>query len=221
MGEVHQPDYLIGRRDGYVPPNHGGDIAWDDPKIAFVADVCRGKSVLDLGCVQHDPGYAASRTWLHKAVCEAAGTAKGLDLLKEGVDALNAAGYDVVHGDAQGFDLGAQYDVIVAGDLIEHLHDFGGFFKSCDGNLAKDGTLVICTGNPWHWHKWLRAFFQPVPVNAEHSCWLCPITLDQVAMRFGFRVDRVVYGSSRWKDKAAPFPSRVRHANWYSTLKRA
>jgi hypothetical protein len=55
-------------------------IDYADRKIAFVADRCRGKRVLDLGCVMHEPGAVHSRYFLHRAIQEVAASAVGLDL---------------------------------------------------------------------------------------------------------------------------------------------
>lgn len=214
-------DHLIGQRDHIVPETHGDEIAWSDSKIKFVTDRCRGKSVLDLGCVQHDARFAENKFWLHKAIHNVATDVLGLDLHREGVETLVAKGYDMVHGDAQDFDFDRTFEVIVAGDLIEHLSNFGGFLDSAARHMDANSQLIICTPNPWHWHKVIKAAMGPVPVNEEHTCWMCPQTLAQLAERSGLLVDHVEYGSMRLKDSFLPLPKRLRHASWYAALKRA
>lgn len=214
-------DYLIRRREHIIPRDDGNVIDWSDSKILFVTRQCKAKKVLDLGCVQHDPEFAKSKKWLHKAICAVASEVKALDLDAEGVAALKDMGYqNIVVGDAQDFDLQEKFDVIVAGDLIEHLHNVGGFLESCARHMEPESKLVICTPNPWHWHKWMRAFFRQPPVNEEHTLWMCPVTLSQVAVRFKLKVDSIEYGSQRAKDSFLPFPERVRHASFYAILSR-
>jgi len=216
-----ETDYLIRQREHIIPSNDGNVIDWNDSKIRFVTKECKAKKVLDLGCVQHDPEFAKSKKWLHKAICAVATEVKGLDLDSEGVAALKDKGYhDVRVGDAQHFDLMESFDVIVAGDLIEHLHNVGGFLESCAKHMTNDSKLLVCTPNPWHWHKWMRAFFRQPPVNEEHTLWMCPVTLSQVAARFGLKLVRIEYNSQRLKDLCLPIPDRVRHSSFYAVLKK-
>lgn len=210
--------HLIGVRDSITPESHGEEIAWDDQKIRYVTERVKDKNVLDLGCVQHDPRFAENKLWLHKAIRAVASDVIGLDLYQPGVDALTAKGYNIVHGDAQDFDFNQTYEVIVAGDLIEHLNNFGGFLESCAKHMTAESELIICTPNPWHWHKVVRAAYREVPVNEEHTCWMCPRTLAQLAARFNLKVVNVEYGSSRPRDSFLPLPKRLRHSSWNSTL---
>lgn len=212
-------DYLIRRRARVIPKDDGGAIDWNDSKIRFVTERCRGKKVLDLGCVQHDPRFAKSKTWLHKAIRSVAADVRGLDLDQQGVEELEKLGYDrILVGDAQDFELNETFDVIVAGDLIEHLHNVGGFLESCARHMTPESELLICTPNPWHWHKWVRAFYTQPPVNEEHTLWMCPITLSQVAARFNLQVVSIQYDSQRSKDSFLLLPQRVRHSSFYAKL---
>lgn len=64
-------------------------------------------------------------------MAEVSKTLEGLDLYEEGVEYLRQIGYHINVGNAENYDLGRQFDVIVSGDLIEHLGDLGGFLMSC------------------------------------------------------------------------------------------
>lgn len=214
-------DYLIEKRQDVTPGDDGNLIEWNDSKIRFITEKCRGKSVLDLGCVQHDPLFAQTKLWLHKAIKSVASDVVGLDLSESGILKLEEMGYEnLVVADAQDYYLGRKFDVIVAGDLIEHLHNVGGFLESCREHMGEKSKLLICTPNPWHWHKWARAFWRDVPVNEEHTMWLCPKTLDQVARRFRLSTVNLEYGSSRLKDSFLPLPRRVKHSTFYAVLEK-
>jgi len=210
--------HLIGTNSKNVPKSNQNEVDWDDPKISYVTNRCRGKTVLDLGCVQHDPAWENSKRWLHKAIKLVAKDVTGLDLYKPGVDTLVQKGYNIVHGNAEHFVFDKAFDVIVAGDLIEHLSNFGNFLESCVSHMSTESKLIICTPNPWHWHRVLRATFKDVPVNGEHTCWLCPTTLKQLAKRYNLRVQHFEYGSSRFRDKFLPLPKRLRHQSWQAEL---
>lgn len=196
-------------------------INFSDDKIAYVTKRCQDKTVLDLGCVQHTKNAYLSKNWLHKAIVKVAKVTKGLDLYSDGVKELQAQGYDVVHGDAQDFNIGVKYDVVVAGDLIEHLSNFDGFFNSISRHLSDDGVLVIATPNPWHWVRCVRsALGQRIMVNPEHTTWFCPDTLRLIGGRFGFEVIDVDHGSERFKDGFLPFPKTFRHQSFFATLRK-
>ena len=214
-------DFIVG--DSYVHglELHGKDeINLDNPKIAYMLKRVTGKSVLDLGCVQHGRDAFLNKDWLHKAINMHAASCKGLDLYEAGVNHLNTEGYDVIYGDAQDFDLKKKYEVIVAGDLIEHLENFTGFFNSVSKNLANNGSLLIATPNPWHWKRCIKGFLgKKIAVNPEHTCWFCPETLRLLAGRHNFEVVNVEYGSNRKKDAIVPLPSVVKHQSFYAELK--
>jgi 2-polyprenyl-3-methyl-5-hydroxy-6-metoxy-1,4-benzoquinol methylase len=197
----------------------GEGVAFGDHKIAFVAKYCRNKDVLDLGCVQHDPHSYRSRYWLHKAIAAVAKSVVGLDLHEEGVRILKAQGYHVIAGDAESFDLGRTFDVIVAGDIIEHLGDLNGFLKSCKGHLQPDGRLLVSTPNPWYWRNTMKAVLHTeVSNNPEHVCWICPRTLRQLVARHGMEVGEIQFGSRYLRDRLLPLPRGWKHTSYHAEL---
>jgi len=197
----------------------GDEIAWNDAKIRYITQRCADKRVLDLGCVQHDPNLRKSRFWLHKAIRAVAEHVTGVDLDEDGVRELQAAGYDIRVEDAQEFYLQEEFDVIVVGDLIEHLEDQHGFFHSCKRHMGPQSVILISTPNPWFWRRGLEAFLGwNARINPEHTCWLCPQTLSQLAARFGLEMTDLGYGSRDRGSSLLPLPRRWRHAFFYVTL---
>ncbi len=209
--------HVVGSAIAPMPAEAG--IAFDEHRIAYVVERIAGKDVLDLGCVDHNADNAMSRHWLHKAIKARAGSLVGLDLSADGVARLNSSGYQVEHGDAQNFALGRQFDAIVAGDLIEHLEDFSGFFNSCKAHLRPGGKLLIATPNPWYWRNIVKAVLSPeVSNNPEHTCWFCPRTLRQLAARHGFVLSDIAFGSRYARDRLMPLPRGIKHTSWNGTL---
>ena len=206
--------YTVGLPQQPVEP-----IDFDDPKTAYVTRRCEGKRVLDLGCVMHDPAEYASRYFLHRAITEVARETVGLDLHADGVAALNTLGFEVVVGDAERFVFDRQFDVIVAGDLIEHLGNVEGFLTSARAALAPGGMLIVQTPNPWYWRNVAKAALLPeVPNNPEHTCWFDPRTLRQLAARHGFGVGAVEFASRSLRDRIMPLPRGLRHTSWSAEL---
>lgn len=153
----------------------------------------RGETVLDIGCVAHDSEKRHDEAWLHDLVVRAADDAVGVDVLEDELAALEADGYDVTYGDAQDLSLEETFDVIVLGELIEHLVDFDGLLRSVDEHLAEGGKLVVTTPNAMavHWTA-LRLFDQEF-VNTDHTCWFDATTLRQLLERYGFEPIEVTY----------------------------
>ena len=92
---------------------------------AWVGDFVRGRKVLDVGCMNHSVSASDDERWLHGHVVRNAASCLGLDILESDVAQLRARGFNMVCGDAITCDLGDTFDVIVAGELIEHVEDPG------------------------------------------------------------------------------------------------
>ena len=184
-----------------------------DPKIAFFVRHCEGRRVLDLGCVDHSKENWKSRFWLHKAIVSVARECTGLDYYEDGVASLREKGFNVIHGDAQRFSLPDRFEVVTAGDLIEHLPNLAGFLSSVNGALEENGMFAVTTPNPWCW-KYLgyhAVYGKLTPVNREHVSWFCLQTLENLAERFGFEVNSYDYFSRRTYERFFPLPSRLKH----------
>jgi len=168
----------------------------------FIQERCRGKRVLDLGCVRHNAAFALKDPdWLHKKIASVAAEVVGLDYLREEVNKMAQAGYNIIFGDVtKPLDVKGRFDVIVAGDLIEHLTNFDGFFENCIRLLKPDGILIISTANPFYSGEFhYLAFKSNFLVNPEHTCWIDPQCLAQLSERSGFRIDEIHYVKDPWR----------------------
>ena len=101
----------------------------------FISSLCAGKSVLDVGCVERSIAREGTPTWLHKHICRTASRAVGLDLLAPEVAELNRRGYNVICGDATSIDVGEHFDVVVAGEIIEHVGNPGALIQNLKRHL--------------------------------------------------------------------------------------
>ncbi|MGL1935170.1 MAG: methyltransferase domain-containing protein [Fibrobacterales bacterium] len=188
-------------------------IAFNDHKISFAVERARGKKVLDIGCVHHNPENYKSKYWVHKALKEVASSLVGLDLFKPGVEYLNERGFNIQYEDAQNFSLGETFDLIFAGDIMEHLEDFSGFIESCKKHMHIGSKMIVSTPNPWYYRNMIKAALHTeVNNNPEHTCWLCPRTLRQLLNRHELDLGEVQFGSRYLKDRLLPIPK-----GWKST----
>jgi SAM-dependent methyltransferase len=201
------------------PRYFGSDIALSDHKIAFLMKYCKDKDVLDVGCVQHDPQSYKSRFWVHKALKAVAKSVVGMDLHEEGVKVLQGQGFNVVEANAESFALGRTFDVIVAGDIIEHLGDLNGFLESCKNHLRPGGRLLISTPNPWYWRNIVKAALHTeVSNNPEHVVWICPRLLRQLVHRHGLELGEIRFGSRFMRDRLMPLPAGWKHTSYHAEV---
>jgi SAM-dependent methyltransferase len=176
-------------------------------RIEVIREFCRDKIVLDLGCVCHDIENAESEGWLHKAVVEVSREVLGVDYLASEVDILRQRGFNVMVGDVtRPIATDRQFDVIVVGNLIEHLSSFEGLMNNLRRLLAAGGGVLICTANPFFREQYFySALKNDLIVNPEHTCWIDPVTLDQLSRRFGLETAEVRWIKEKWRLSQAIF----------------
>lgn len=166
--------------------------AWRDPikdRITFLLDRCRGKRVLDIGCVAHDIARMSSPDWLHGRIAGAAQRCIGVDVLDEGVAEMSRLGYTAVAHDLTTglgpLEVESPFDVIVAGELIEHVEAIDMLFRTAAAALAPAGELIVTTPNPWAPHR-VRAGQQGnVWENVDHILFAFPSGMAELAQRHG------------------------------------
>jgi len=185
-------------------------------KVEFIQDKCRGKNVLDLGCIRHSADYAINDPdWLHQKIKAVAEKVIGVDYLLDDVMKLRDMGHDIVFGDVtKPLDIKEKFDVIVAGDLIEHLLNIEAFFLNCSRLLMENGILIVTTPNPFFSGEYhYVSFKKQYLVNPEHTCWIDPQVMLQLSERSGFFMDEIYFIDSRWKLKDLILESKEHEYN--------
>ena len=178
-------------------------------KREWILKFIRGKKVLDLGCAGHSLGNIDSPYWLHGFIAEHASSVLGVDILFKDVEILTQRGYHVVCADVLSMDLQNTFEVIVAGDLIEHLSNPGGFLDRAKDHLTPDGTLLLTTPNP----VTLMRFFQlllrnRMDINSEHTCWFTPQVMSELVRRSHLRIIETAYVDDDIRYQNRYYPGR-------------
>lgn len=154
----------------------------------------KGKTVLDVGCVDHNLANRGRSRWLHGVLRESACHVTGLDCHAPSVRQLQDEGYDTVCGDAMNFALGKRFDVIVAGEFLEHLPNPAGFLACAHQHLLPGGILVLTTPNALGLIYALQNLVLGHEVdNPSHVCFFTPRTIDELLRSCGFKVTRTVF----------------------------
>jgi 2-polyprenyl-3-methyl-5-hydroxy-6-metoxy-1,4-benzoquinol methylase len=148
-----------------------------------------GKSVLDMGA-----GSGLKRPdWMHSLVASIASEAVGIELDPRLAERARARGYDVRTGNAESMDLGRTFDVVLAGEIIEHLSCPGAFLDAARRHLTAGGRLVLTTPNAFAVVNFVYRLAGQPRVNKQHVCWYDEVTLRQLLQRHDFRVVEVAY----------------------------
>ena len=169
-------------------------------KRALILALCRGRSVLDLGCVQHSWRMSIENPhWLHSEIAEVAADCTGVDYLEADVIELNRRGYHMIVGDVLKDDPPGQYDVVVAGDLIEHLDNPGLFLEYIGKALRPEGLAVITTPNAFDVNQlWTILANRKPDINPEHVSNLDPFTMEKLVERSPLRIAEMFWLHQSW-----------------------
>lgn len=166
-------------------------------RYKFLCELVRGKEVLDMGCVNHtldNRKGAVGRYWLHEHLKRTAKHVTGLDYEKEAIAKLKAEGFDVHAGDATNFDLGRQFDVIVAGEILEHITNAAGFLACVKKHLRPGGIFITTTPNANCLIFFLENLILGYEVdNLDHVCIYSPRTIETLFKKCGFALERVIF----------------------------
>src|SRR5882757_1232432 len=148
-------------------------------RVAYLCDLARGKRVLDVGVVEHFASASASGQWLHGRLCEAAKSCVGVDILEEEIAAIRTRGYDIRVVDLTRQALNEKFELIVMGEIIEHIDAPGALLRNVAAMLADGGVLVLTTPNPWYANVIVKNLGGAVPFtdSADHVKWYDASTL--------------------------------------------
>lgn len=152
-------------------------------------NIFEGKKVLDIGCVV---GYRKPN-WIHGLIAGKASSLVGIDIDKDAIEEIHQKfpHLDVRYGDARNFDVNDKFDVVHAGELIEHIDNFEGFFTSIKRHLKPNGIVIITTPNKETINQFFYNITGGMKVNDEHVCWFCDKTLKTLVERNGLKVEEI------------------------------
>ena len=151
----------------------------------------KGKKILDVGCVEHSSSAKDKNPfWVHDFL-KSNGNVLGIDILKNDVDILKKEGYNMIVADAETFELQREFDIIFAGELIEHLSNPGLFLQQSKKHMNKNSLLILTTPNTFYSPRLFGCIGKLTDdplVNEEHTNWFSPTTIKTLLEREGFDV---------------------------------
>ena len=172
---------------GYVPLNERRHRA----HAKLLAAVGEGQRVLDVGC---SSGYLAG------PLAERGNTVVGLELDPEAAHAAEEFCERVLVGDVETMDLPlepASFDVVLGGDVIEHLRDPAATLARLRPFLRPGGRVVVSTPNVANWAIRLALlggrwrYTDRGILDRTHTHLFTRATLAETLERAGYRVERI------------------------------
>jgi len=174
----------------------------------FLLKAARGKSVLHLGCA--DAPYfrsrAADASLLHTRLAAVATRIVGIDIDEEGVTFLrNTLGFkEVFLGDVEDLSevkLNRTFDLVVAGELLEHLPNPGRGLAGVKNLLTPDGSLIITVPNAFSLKGFMRVARGVELTHPDHVCYFSVVTVGRLLAQCGYSAITYAYYVSRSASK--------------------
>jgi len=161
----------------------------------------KDKEVLDIGCYGELRGLIHNikndDTWMHGFLSKYSKHATGIDIVPDKIEVIKKNGYDVYCMSAEDFKFKKKFDVIFAGDVIEHLDNPGLMLRQCRKHLKEEGLLIVTTYNIFNLDYKLaniiRFFDNNLEVHPNHTCFYSPTTIKNLLFRNGFKVNKIIF----------------------------
>jgi SAM-dependent methyltransferase len=163
-----------------------------EDRIAYLCDCVGGKTILDIGVVAHTLDAYTSQLWLHGHLHKHAKSCLGIDILAREIDELKRRGYNVEVADITREPLPHKFEIILAGEVIEHVEAPGRLMENCASMLSPGGRLILTTPNPWHVNAIVKNLLakETFVDSADHVAWYDAATLFELGQRNGLVLDK-------------------------------
>ena len=168
-------------------------------RVDFIVDACRGKKVLHLGCTNwpYTREAIANEMLLHFELEKVAAELYGFDFDQAGLAMIEDAGAkNLFRADLEKLDevgLDETFDVIIAGEMIEHLNNPGKFLEGIQRFMNPETQLVITTINAYSGLRFLIYALRGKggynePVHPDHVYYFSYRTLNLLIERANLEV---------------------------------
>jgi SAM-dependent methyltransferase len=119
----------------------------------------------------------------------------GIDIYEDGIKKMQADGEEVYLANAESFDINIKdFDLVVLGDIIEHVSNPGLVLDNANRHLHDEGILFVTTPNPFSIAMFLKILVRGgYNVNSEHVTWFDPVLLSFLLDRSGFKSAQLLW----------------------------
>jgi 2-polyprenyl-3-methyl-5-hydroxy-6-metoxy-1,4-benzoquinol methylase len=103
------------------------------------------------------------------------------------------------------------FEVIIFGDVIEHLDNFGIALRNLTALLAPGGAIVISTANAFSFGGFVKMLFRYESTHQEHTCHFSYLTLKRTLEMNGLRIVDFMFYTDKRLDRFDTWAHRVDH----------
>ena len=173
-----------------LPPSHIVD------RNDFILQCCRAKRVLHLGCADwpFTEQLFHSGLLLHHKLDNLCAQLAGIDISEKGISFLHRQGFkNLFVGEAKELgdiirDLGWIPEIILLGEIVEHLDSPGPLLRECATEMSSRCTLLITVPNAFSIKGLLHIILGREKVNNDHVAYYSYTTMRQLLSRFGLEL---------------------------------
>ncbi len=177
---------------GWVKPLPRLPVVED--RQAFLSALCRGKSVIHVGFGDAGAREATESEgrWVHDAIARNASRVIGLDVDSDSVEMARAQGWEAYQADCTDPEairlLGLpEADLIILGEVIEHVGNPGGLLSAMRVSAGPATQLVVTTPNALRIATVVNVAARQETSHPDHvAIWTMPL-LAQLVARNGWR----------------------------------
>jgi 2-polyprenyl-3-methyl-5-hydroxy-6-metoxy-1,4-benzoquinol methylase len=164
-------------------------------RVDFILSRIQGRKVLHLGCA--DWPFTRKKlqkgSLLHQRMATFAGELVGLDLEAEAIVMMREAGIENLHlgnSEATLFEsLHDTYDVIVAGEILEHVLNPGLFLNSIRSVCHRESIVIITTPNFAPIKRLPRLLWRNEVIHPDHVAYYSVSTLTRLLNLSHYQVE--------------------------------
>lgn len=171
------------------------DIPLTNKKFERATQLIKNKDVLDCGCVGNEINSMKElEKTSHAIFMKHAKYIMGVDTWEDEVIKRKKMGFNIVYGNVENIELDKKFDVVIAGDLIEHLNNPGLFLSVANRHLKDEGLIYLCTPNAFSLNNSIKSILGiKIKVHQEHKCIFDVNTLCQLVTCYGFSIDEIYW----------------------------
>ncbi len=173
----------------YFPIRHTRVVMRDQE----ILRICRGKKILHLGCADMPRSLQGPSDLLHVKLAKITSCNKlwGLDSSEEGCQILRKMGFDrVIHGDVEQLNMKLaqqNFDIILAGEIIEHLSNPGIFIRNLISLMKNQTNLILTTPNAFSFKRFLYSMIRREKVHYDHNFYFSYQTIKHLLESFDLK----------------------------------
>lgn len=162
----------------------------------YLIDCTVNKTVLHVGCTDYPITEERIKTnnLLHTKLQKTAKEIIGIDLSNDGIDIFRENGItDVFHMNAEEMEFDKKFDVILAGDVLEHMNNPGNFIQKAYDHLIDDGELIIGVPSALTFNNIRTWLTNKELVHSDHTFYFSPKTLACLCGRYDFLPTKLIF----------------------------